>query len=111
MNSIESQAKLQLDTFLQQYSKNTSLQQEPKATILLSHVPLNELPNYALRDEIVQTLRPHYVFSGHVHHSDHQLHSPGNQHRGSPVEEFTVPTCSYRMGQMYMGVGAATVGK
>ena len=110
-NSVESQAKLQLDTFLQQFSNNTSLWQETRATILLSHVPLKELPNYTLRDRIVQSLRPHYVFSGHVHHSDHQLHSRGSQHSGRPVEEFTVPTCSYRMGQMYMGVGVATIGK
>ena len=111
LNSIESQARLQLNSLLQQYSNSSSSRQESKATILLSHVPLKQISNDNLRGKIAQVLQPHYVFSGHIHHSDHQIHWYGDLDADKSIDEFTVPTCSYRMGQTYMGVGVATIGK
>ena len=55
---------------------------------------------------------PDYIFSGHIHHADNVKHTYRIADGGiGTAREFVVPTCSYRMGQMYMGVGAGTVGK
>ena len=86
-------------------------------TILVTHVPLNKLSksiqfsyngrSVDIRTKILLTLRPGVVVSGHIHHEEY------TQHRLEEwmVSEITVPTCSYRMGELSMGVGTAVVSK
>lgn len=72
-----------------------------------------------------------YVFSGHIHHTMYNRHdvdmsqttTEAGSHRvmshglpqseygnaRHPVHEITVPTCSYRMGEKHMGIGAAVL--
>ena len=89
--------------------------------ILLTHVPLQ--CTVGLKQQILASIAPDVVFSGHTHHVASQRHklpvgtgtarpsSGGGGGNGSRESvEYTVPTCSYRMGEMNMGVGAATIG-
>ena len=100
--------------------------------IIFSHVPLNYLSpsSYTnglstvnIKTKILSSLNgTRFVFSGHIHHAMFSTHSssrpPGIGRvwshrlvRDSIVHEITVPTCSYRMGERYMGVGAAILSK
>lgn len=60
-------------------------------------------------------LEPSYILSGHIHHEDYNTHVIWESEKEDSVRklthEITVPTCSYRMGQQYMGVGVAVIGK
>lgn len=74
-------------------------------------------------------IRPHVIFTGHDHKSVHitadkdtgeerlaEMLPPGAgpiwqyQLNAGLVHEFMVPTCSYRMGAVDMGYGAAIIG-
>ena len=98
--------------------------------IIFSHVPLdylspatytNGLSTVNIKTKILSSLHGmRFIFSGHIHHSLFSTHSrplsTGHvwSHRlakDSVVHEITVPTCSYRMGERYMGVGAAILSK
>ena len=100
--------------------------------VVFSHVPLNYLAQSTytnglstvnIKSKILSTLNgSHFIFSGHVHHSVFSTHSSRPSltagrvwsHRlatDSVVHEITVPTCSYRMGEKYMGVGAVILSK
>lgn len=79
---------------------------------------------------MIKKIRPHLIFSGHVHKSFHAAASEDNiwqrgfaaigpnetetkvfNLRSGLVHEILVPTCSYRMGVSDMGYGAAFIGK
>ncbi len=106
--------------FLDTYTRKKELKStnfEPPLTILISHVPLNELSKSAhftynnkavdIRTKILLTLVPDVVVSGHVHHEVYTHHRLDKME----VHEITVPTCSYRMGELSMGVGTAVISK
>ena len=108
-NSIETQAREQLNNFLASMKQNqTATKHGKRLTFFFSHVPLDELHGYNLKKKILNSLRPNYIFSGHVHHTMYTTHTYAE---GKVAKEFTVPTCSYRMGQARMGVGAVVIGK
>lgn len=108
LNSIETQAREQLYNFIASMKQNLSASQQHKNLIIsFSHVPLNELHNPILKFKILLSLRPDFIFSGHVHHAMYTTHRYA---KGMVAKEFTLPTCSYRMGQARMGVGAAVIG-
>lgn len=108
-NSIETQAREQLNNFLASMNRNQSATKHNKRLIVFfSHVPLDELHGYNLKKNILNSLHPNYIFSGHVHHTMYTTHTYAE---GKVAKEFTVPTCSYRMGQARMGVGAVVIGK
>lgn len=85
--------------------------------LVLSHVPLHSNYNkrfHGLR-EMVLGAEPSFIFSGHIHHQSYSTHIIWDEgKRGSSVRrlahEITVPTCSYRMGEQYIGVGVAIIG-
>ena len=101
--------------------------------IIFSHVPLNDLSpatytnglsTVNIKTKILSSLNgTHFIFSGHIHHTMFSTHSSSTPSvstgrvwshrlaRDSIVHEITVPTCSYRMGERYMGVGAAILSK
>ena len=105
VNSIETQARQQLYNFIASIKQNLSQHKDP--IIAFSHVPLNELHSPILKFKILLSLRPDFIFSGHVHHAMYTAHSYAN---GRVAKEFTIPTCSYRMGEARMGVGAVVIG-
>ena len=71
-----------------------------------------EIADTHFRAKLLESIIPDYIFSGHTHHADNVKHTYRIADGGiGTAQEFVVPTCSYRMGQMYMGVGAGTVGK
>ena len=99
--------------------------------IVFSHVPLkylspatytNGLSTVSIKSKILSSLNgTRFIFSGHIHHSLFSTHSSRSLNTGrvwshrlardGMVHEITVPTCSYRMGERYMGVGAAILSK
>ena len=107
VNSIETQARQQLYNFVASIKQNLSQHMYKDPIIAFSHVPLNELHSPILKFKILLSLRPDFIFSGHVHHAMYTAHSYAN---GRVAKEFTIPTCSYRMGEARMGVGAVVIG-
>lgn len=89
-----------------------AFQSSSSPRLVLSHVPLHETVAPGPLKRLVLQLEPSYIFSGHIHHesySTHVVQKSGKE--GRLVHEITVPTCSYRMGEQYMGVGVAVIGK
>ncbi|RZF35044.1 hypothetical protein LSTR_LSTR009636 [Laodelphax striatellus] len=107
---------------------------DDKTRVVLSHIPLLGLPS-GFSAEAVVRLHPHMIFSAHDHKSVHfagelstgerTLVEPLNfnyfsdswpttwrfQLTSHTVNEVIVPTCSYRMGTLKMGYGAAVIDK
>lgn len=81
--------------------------------MILSHVPYTD-GNHVLRNYML-SVEPSYIFSGHIHHENYKTHTIWKTGRETLVmklaHEITVPTCSYRMGEKYMGVGLVVFGK
>ena len=85
--------------------------------MVLSHVPLHTVSTrhfHQLR-EMVLGIEPNYILSGHIHHESYRTHIIWEEEkRGRSVKnlahEITVPTCSYRMGEMSIGAGVAVIG-
>ena len=108
-NSVETQAREQLNNFVASVKQNQSATEHNKRlTVSFSHVPLNELQDYNLKTKILNSLHPNYIFSGHIHYTMYTTHTYAE---GRVAKEFTLPTCSYRMGQERMGIGAVVIGK
>ena len=132
----ENKCRYDLDEFLHQISSTNHQSMPP--SVVFSHVPLDHLSPVSqtanVKSRILSSLvGTNFIFSGHIHHmmySSHNLKtytspSPLSVHRGldhelPPAEltnvrhttyEITVPTCSYRMGERHMGVGAALLSK
>lgn len=88
--------------------------------IALSHVPLQ---NMLYSKRLVLDIGFDYIISGHIHHENYASHlvrdvpTHGEKIRQMThkvlqvTHEITVPTCSYRMGEAYPGVGAMVIGK
>lgn len=108
--------------FLQEFSLFLGVVEEDRrsfhAPVVLSHVPMS-LSNQA-REKIFNELRPRVVFSGHTHKAGEQkfeleeeknvAHYKEKEEGPLDVTDYTVPTCSYRMGVSQMGYGAALLG-
>ena len=64
------------------------------------------------RLEILSSIAPDYVFSGHIHVATETAlpYNMGLDLRTVAIE-ITVPTCSYRMGVAHMGIGMIVVGE
>jgi len=62
-----------------------------------------------IKTKILLTLKPDIVLSGHIHHEEYTSHA--SNWGDILVNEITVPTCSYRMGEAYSGVGLMTISK
>lgn len=87
--------------------------------MVFSHVPLQDV-SAELRVAVLEQVAPDYIISGHIHHesySTHRVNTAGGGGGGGGgvsvrvAQEITVPTCSYRMGESHMGVGAAVIGE
>ena len=132
----ENKCRHDLDKFLRQTSSANHQSMQPN--VLFSHVPLDHLSQASQRANVKSRILSSlvgtsFIFSGHIHHMKYSSHnvkgyaspSPLSIHRGldhelTPAElantrhtvyEITVPTCSYRMGERHMGVGAALLSK
>jgi hypothetical protein len=123
----EKKCRHDLDNFL---THSTASAHHPH-DIIFSHVPLNYLSpaSYTnglstvnIKNKILSSFNgTRFIFSGHIHHSMFSTHSSRPMSAGRVwshrlakdgiVHEITVPTCSYRMGERYMGVGAAILSK
>ena len=122
----EKKCQHDLDEFLK-HTTNSNLR---SSEILFSHVPLNYLSpathtngpsTVNVKSRILSSLAgAHFIFSGHIHHTMYSKHGlpMNNGHvwshglvKDNIVHEITVPTCSYRMGERYMGVGGAVLSK
>lgn len=128
----ESKCRYDLDEFLLQISSTNHQFMQP--SVVFSHVPLDHLSSASqganVKSRILSSLvGTTFIFSGHIHHMMYNHHNvkvhasltPLSIRRGldnelPPTElantrhtayEITVPTCSYRMGERHMGVGAA----
>lgn len=104
------------ELFLSRNKKAFQKSNAPK--LVLSHIPLHLRYNsrfHRLR-EMVLEVEPNYIFSGHVHHQGYSTHIIWEEgERGHSIQklahEITVPTCSYRMGEQFIGVGVAVIGE
>ncbi len=114
---VEFRSRKELNHFLQTHPQATTAidtAPEQPTTIVLSHIPLNEIHDASMESEILSFLSPDLVLSGHTHHCNSTVHSYHPREDGvsrRSVMEATVPTCSYRMGERHMGVGVVTVGE
>ena len=122
-SSSETQCRHEMEDFIEQ----SLITAQPRPDVVLSHVPLDDLsPN--IKSKLTSSLvGTRFVFSGHIHHQKYSSHrtaahmstSQVKNHeqpnvddansRSRVIHEITVPTCSYRMGEKYMGVGAAVL--
>lgn len=104
-----------LDSYISEHSETLLARRAPR--IVLSHIPLHRTHtnrHHLLREKVLR-IYPNYIFSGHIHHQSYSTHVLWDQNdEGESVKrlsnEITVPTCSYRMGEQYMGVGVAVIG-
>ena len=91
--------------------------------IALTHIPLSSAFNghsSHLKQQVLDAGFD-YIISGHIHHENYTSHlvlgdavnaEGGRAHQTVRLaHEITVPTCSYRMGVAYPGVGAMVIGK
>lgn len=85
--------------------------------LVLSHIPLHQTHtnhHHFVRNEVLE-VEPSYIFSGHIHHESYSSHVIWDKRGRSLVRrlahEITVPTCSYRMGEQFMGAGVAVISK
>ena len=75
--------------------------------VMYGHIPVQEIRDSSLFLSVLETVRPSYYFSGHVHYFAEATHT-----KGTPkFKEYVVPTSSYRMGQLYAGLGVAAIGE
>ncbi len=114
--AVESAARQDLKRFLQNVPSGNQADAVPLATVVLSHIPLNDIHGAVLKAELLSAVSPSLVLSGHTHHPATVAHGYSRQEGGAKareetVMEVTVPTCSYRMGEVHMGVGVVTIGK
>ena len=118
----ESDCRQELTNFLDKFKSARLSSPSTNTPNVLSHVPLDNLQSTTnIKTKILSSLRPNFVFSGHIHHEKYTIHStvPEGRRNSLPndkklegfTHEITVPTCSYCMGQRQMGVGAAVVGE
>ena len=112
----EKNCRRELELFIAKNKAN--FQNSKTSSVLISHVPLHH--NYRDRfhhlKEMVLTIEPTYIFSGHIHHesySSHVIWEEGERDKFVKrlAHEITVPTCSYRNGEQYMGAGVAILSK
>lgn len=108
-------------------NENSGQLQGNRTRIILSHLPMLFTPS-AFVHEVVSQIHPHVMFTAHDHKSLHvsadkdtgeerlaEMLPPGAgpiwqyQLNAGLVHEFIVPTCSYRMGTLDMGYGAAVI--
>jgi hypothetical protein len=95
-----------------------SFQKSKAPKLVLSHVPLHLTFNnrfHRLREMVLEA-EPSYIFSGHIHHQGYSTHVIWEEgERGNSIKklahEITVPTCSYRMGEQFIGAGVAVIGE
>ena len=111
MTQAEAQCKKELREFVTE--RATSFQGIGSPKIVLSHIPMREArANYhALKGEVLK-VEPDYILSGHTHHQSYISHTVWEREGAVNrlTHEITVPTCSYRMGEEYMGAGVAVIG-
>lgn len=111
-----------------EFPDNTLAPVNGRIRILLSHMPLLTRTKKRIRLEIIKQ-KASFIFSGHDHDSFHftstkqaaHAHGfevlPKEQHMwqyeslGPLLHEISVPTCSYRMGKLTAGYGAAVIEK
>ena len=112
----ERMCRKDLDLYLDKNKKSLCAEKAPK--VVLSHVPLHiaSTRHFHQLREMVLEIQPNYIFSGHIHHESYSTHIMWEEgKRGRSVKklahEITVPTCSYRMGEMSIGAGVAVIGK
>ena len=74
-------------------------------TLMFSHVPLQEMQDDRLKNILFESVKPNFYFSGHTHSFRHTIHRIGGMH----VQQFLLPTASYRMGEAHMAAGAVTI--
>ncbi|XP_050720946.1 uncharacterized protein LOC127000863 isoform X4 [Eriocheir sinensis] len=102
--------------------------EEGRVRILLSHMPLLTRTRERVKQKIIKQ-QPSFIFSGHEHESFHFTGMKEEGHAqdfqvlkdnqrvwhfesaGTLLHEIVVPTCSYRMGQVDAGYGAAVIEK
>ena len=98
-----------MESFLSSVARNLTSKPATATVVFLSHVPLVELASPDISRMVLGTIQPSYLFSGHTHRPKVRCH--GYTIDGvCASQEFTLPTCSYRMGEAFMGLGTATVG-
>lgn len=125
------------DNKLTFYKVNRILSQYPRSItkaqnsirVVVSHLPLLYSPSNFV-DNVMEIISPTIIFSGHVHENtlidalfisqeDRKVTALDNEQnliytvdlKSDRMFEFVVPTCSYRMGQLFTGYGAAVIGK
>ncbi len=96
-------------------NKNEFLKSE-RTKVALSHVPFHHVFKY-YRNRLIAdilSLELDYIFSGHIHYEAYSTHVMRDTvtHKKTKrlTHEITIPTCSYRMGEMHLGVGVAVIG-
>lgn len=102
--------------------------EDGRMRIILSHIPLLPITRTRIKQTVIKH-HPSFIFSGHDHESAHfaatkdkaqaqefqMLNEEGKiwefEAFTSKLHEVMVPTCSYRMGKMHYGYGAAVIEK
>ncbi|XP_077980442.1 uncharacterized protein LOC144435707 [Glandiceps talaboti] len=97
-----------------------------RVRILLAHPKLSSV-KVSRKAELLIRLKPQYAFTAHFHHESYLEHDVDNlakrfealypdqrpksriQGMNPQTKEFSVPTCSYRMGEKEMAYGAAII--
>ncbi|KXJ13872.1 cell division control protein 1 [Exaiptasia diaphana] len=88
------------------FLKNINLQlKEGSNVILLAHAPLPNLPSN-LYHKFISSLKPKVSLAGHSHKHLQIYH---RQPSSPSFWEYTIPTCSYRMGTNQIGAGVLII--
>ena len=134
-STSEIKCRYELDEFLRQLETSTDQVKYPD--VVFSHAPLDYLSqtpsvsSSSLKSRILSTLGgTQFILSGHTHRTKYTSHRAKSVHfpplndvhsvnhdllqdklvkASHNVYEITVPTCSYRMGERHMGVGATVL--
>ncbi len=109
----ETECKRELWKFISQYEAQYPPQRSRNASslprIVFSHVP--QVPDSSL---LFSSLNLHekfdFIVSGHIHYESYTSYKSRKASAIGLAHEITVPTCSYRMGVAFPGVGAMVVG-
>ena len=120
----ENDCKIELADFINSLEATRSMQKNSQPSqnasvlprIAFSHVPELPLGSSMLWTSVKLQEKFDYVVSGHIHHQRYSSRPIWGSSWKKPTltsitHEITVPTCSYRMGEVYPGAGALVVGQ
>jgi predicted phosphodiesterase len=104
-DSVEANARQSIVDFVQDSERILKKNKTTNVVVMFGHIPVKEMNDRDTFQFAVGKLKPSFYFAGHVHYSTHSRYSM----QSYQLEEHVLPTSSYRMGQMYAGLGVVTI--